>query len=147
MTVELNAASGGLLSALVEGPTDAAGGETRFTADVRNPEAADFNHQVGTAGVELGNVLADSGDLSPGGDFEFHIVANASVAVTLHVERRNVADDAILQTIQLALIVNEPATLVFTVKDLLNNQNVRITLQTELALNDIVDTGIRVFRR
>lgn len=147
MTIELNAASGGLLTALVEGPGDAAGDETRFEAGVRNVEIANFNSLAGTAGVELGNVLADTGSISPGGDFEFHILAHANIAVTLHIERRDVADGAALQTLQLVLIANEPASVVFTVKDILGNQSVRITLQTEIVSPNVVNTAIRMLRR
>lgn len=146
MTVELNAATGALLTALIEGPGDTAGLETRFEASIRTPVSSSFVNFTGTAGVDLPQTLSDSGNLSPGGDYELHIAAFADFAATLHIERRNVADAVILQTVQLVLVANQPATLVLTIRDILNNQSVRITLQTEPALDEIVATGIRVFR-
>jgi len=112
-------------------------------------DVAIFNSLDGTAGVELGNVLADSGQLAAATKWDFTILADVvgATAVTLAIERRDAANTSTLQEIRVTLTLDEPLLLRLMVSNIIKDERIRITLQTEIAVGDTVNTTIRGIQR
>ena len=134
MTVELRSVEGAFLEATIRGDRLSTVGITSTVTKVDNLE--------GTAGVELGTTLVDTGNLVAG-NWRFLVLMQSNVAVDIDIERRNVADDAALQTLRVSVPENTPIVVDLRIEGLLANESLLCVLRTEIVSPAEVNTSIQ----
>ena len=134
MTLEVRAPTGAFLEASIKGDRVEARGVASTTTNT--------NKFTGTAGADLGQVLADTGNLVAG-NWRFLILLQCNLTIDVDIERRDVADGASLQTIRVTLPADAPVTLELSIDGILANESVRVTLQTEITTSEIVNSVIQ----
>lgn len=134
MTVELLSDDGAFLEASIRGDRVSTVGivATVFNAD----------NLVGTAGVELGNILANTGNLVAG-NWRFLILLQSSIAVDIDIQRVSVGGSSILQTIRVSVPLDTPVVLDLHVEGVIANEQLRCILRTEIVSPDEVNTSIQ----
>ena len=134
MTVEVRSPTGAFLDASIQGDRVQARG---IAATITNTDKF-----TGTAGADIGQVLADSGNLVAG-NWHFLILLQCNLAIDVDIERRDAGDANALQTIRVTLPADAPVVLELRVDGILANESVRATLQTEIAATEIVNSVIQ----
>ncbi len=134
MTVELRSVAGAFLEAVIKGDNVSTVGVTPTKTDTKNT--------VGSAGVEIDTVQADTGDLAAG-NWRFLVLMQATIAVDIDIERRDAGDANALQTIRVSVPQDTPVVVDLRIDGILANESVRCVLRTEIVSPEEVNTSIQ----
>jgi len=87
----------------------------------------------GTAGVDLPQILADSGAIAEVGIYDFHIFMTCQAALDVAIEHRDAANTSTLESLVISVPANDPRYIKLRVRTGAVSERLRLTLQTEPA--------------